>query len=522
MKKVLISIFIIIFVSITFLQYSENLKLRREPPSSKWAKEVLLASGDIIDYPQIIQYNDEYIVGYTDGNTITILAVDKLGKKLREKSFPSEGNMSMNVHIVTNGEDMNLSWLINGKDFKSINSLILDKDFNIKSKSKIDDIQDIKQAGNNLLIIGFKNKIKLVDFKSGVSSELDAPSNSMICATKSGDKYIVAFLNIDNNFCYSLVENGVATEPKEVGLMRGSTRVSYYSSAISIDENKGYIFAEYRYQASFGGSKIMEFALDGSSYKVRETADKDRIISVFNIVSFTSADANKKGAKFMAGGYRQLGKKEAYDDVLELEVSDAIVSSTVPMSRTRALSGFPSGYEDTVVFCDVVDYDYSNLYMTSYRDEFKAANNNNRINEYVLALLDTTQGILFTFVYLVVMGALWIIPSFCSISLISLLEYKFEDKKRKLVFFAAYLISVLFKIFIIYSIVFKKLRYFLPDYLTIPVGIASAIAISVVCCIYCYRKYIVNMQKNTIVSSISTVFILDSWFTLFLFVPFIK
>jgi hypothetical protein len=522
MKKVLISVFILIFTGITCLQYSENLKLRREPPSDKWAKEVLLSSGNIIDYPQVIKYNDRYIVVYTDGTKINILAIDNLGKKLNEKSFPAEGDMAMNIHAVTDSKDINLSWTVNGKEFKSMYSLILDNEFNIKDKTIIDNVEDLKQAGNSLLIIGYKDKINLIDFKAKKSSDIEAPSNSLICSTKSGERYVVAFLNRDNNFCYSLVQDGAASEPKEVGVLKGTTRVSYYNAAISIDGDKGYIFAEYTYQGMFGGSKVMEFALDGSSYKVRETADKERVISVFNTVSFTAADENKKGVKFMAGGFRPLGKKESYDDVLELEVNDGIIANSIPMSRTRALSGFPSGYEDTVVFCDVVNYDYSNLYMTSYREDFKAANNTIRGNEYVLAFLDTIQGILFTFVYLVVFGALWIIPSFCSVSLISLLEYKFNEEKRKVIFIISYLISVIFKIFFIYTIIFKRFRYFLPDYLTPLIGIGTAVAISIVCCTYCYRKYIWDLQKNTIASNFSSMFILDSWFTLFLFIPFIK
>jgi hypothetical protein len=519
-KKILISLFIIIFVGITIMQYRENLALRREPPSGQWAKEVQLSSGNITDYPQLIKDEDRYIVAHIDGDMIKILAADNIGKKLIEKSFPAEGEAPRNVHVVTNGEELNLTWIIYDKDMKNIHSLTLDNNFNIKSSSIINNVEDLKQVGNNLLIIGFKNTIKVIDFKSGKSSEVSAPLNSLICGSKLDDEYIVAFLNENNNFNYFLVENGSASEIKKVGLLKATTRSNYYNSAVAIEGDKGYIVAEYRYQGMYGGSKVMEFALDGSNYNTKETSNTEKVVSIFNIMSYTAR--NNDGVKFLAGGYRALGKKEVYEDILELELKDGVVANSTPVSRTRALSGFPSGYGDTIVFCDVVGVDYSNLYMTSSREDFKTANNINRNNEYVLAFVDTAQGILFTFVYLIAYGVLWIIPSFCIASILSLVEYRYNDRSRKMIFLMTYFIAFLFKLYFIYSIMFKRFRYFLPQYLTPEIGLGASLALSIVCCIYAYKKYTANMENNAVPINFSPMFILDSWFTLFLFIPFMK
>jgi hypothetical protein len=502
------------------MQYRENLALRREAPSSQWAKEVLLSSGNITDYPQLIKDNSRYIVAHVDGDMIKILSSDNIGKKLVEKSFPSGGEMPRNVHVVTNGEELNLTWMVNDKDMKNMHSLILDNDFNVKHTNIINNVEDLKQVGNNLLIIGFKGTIKLIDYKSGKSSEVYAPLNSLICGAKLDNEYIVAFLNEDSNFNYFLVDNGSASEIKNVGLLKTTSRSNYYNAAVAIEGDKGYVVAEYRYQAMYGGSKVMEFALDGSNYNTRETSNTEKVVSIFNIVSYT--ERNNDGVKFLAGGYRPLGKKEMYEDILELEIKDGAISNSIPASRTRALSGFPSGYGDTIVFCDVVGTDYSNLYMTSSREDFKIANNINRDNEYVLAFLDTAQGILFTFVYLVAYGVLWIIPSFCIASILSLAEYKYNERHRKIIFLTAYFIAFLFKIYFIYSIMYKKLAYFLPQYFTPVIGIGASLVLSVVCCSYAFKKYTVNMEGNAIPISFSPMLILDSWFTLFLFIPFMK
>ncbi len=520
MKKLFTILFIFIFVSITIMQYRENLILRREPPSGEWAKEVLLSSGNITDYPQLIKYNDKYVVAHVDGDRIKILTSDNVGKKLSEKIFPARGELPRNVHIVANEEGFNLSWIISDGDMKNLHSLILDKEFNIKSTSTINNVEDLKQISNDLLVISFNNTIKVIDYKSGKSSEVSAPFNSLVCGTKLNDKYIVAFRSADGDFSYFLVNEGMASEIKHVGLLKEITRTYYDSAAVAIEENKGYIVAEYRYQGMYGGAKIMEFELDGSGYRVRETADKDRVIYIYNIVSYT--EGNNSGVKFLAGGYRPFGKKESYEDILNLEVKNGIINNSTPVSRTRALSGFPSGYEDTLVFCDVVGIDYSNLYMTSSREDFKRANNTNRNNEVSLAFLDTSQGILYTFIYLVAYGILWIIPSFCIAAILSLFEYRLSKRSRKSIFIATYFIAFAFKAYFIYTIIFKRFRYFLPHYLTPAAGIGASLIISIICCAYAYKKYIINMERNAISLNFSPLFILDSWFTLFLFVPFIK
>jgi hypothetical protein len=519
-KKLLMILFITMFTGITIFQYKENLAVRREPPSGKWGKEVLISSGNITDYPQIIKDNDRYIVAHVDGNRIKILATDNVGRKLVEKSFPAEGEMPRNVHVVTNGEKLNLAWIANNKDIKNIHSITLDNEFNVKGTDIIINVEDLKQVGNDLLVIGFKNSIKIVDYKLGKSSEISAPFNSLICGTKLGEDYIVAYLNDSSNFSYFLVKNGNPTEIRNVGVLKETTRTNYYSSAVAIEGDKGYIVAEYRYQGMYGGSKVMEFALDGSTYNTKETSNTKEVVSIYNIISYT--ERANDGVKFLAGGFRPLGKKAMYEDILELEVKDGEIVSSTPASRTRALSGFPSGYGDTMIFSDVVGIDFSNLYMTSSREDFKSANNINRNNEYQLAFIDTVQSILYTFVYLIAYGVLWIIPSLCIAAILSLIEYRFSSRFRKIIFTAVYFAAFLLKAYFIYSIMFKRFSYYLPQYLTPAIGLLIGSFISSVCFIYAFKKYAVNMERNAIPISFSAMFILDSWFTLFLFIPFIK
>lgn len=518
MKKILVFLFILIVTGITIFQYRENFLLRSQPPSTQWAKEVKIDSGNITDDPQLIKYKENYIIAHNDNGNVKVIEVDALGRKVREKAYPGNGTNVRSVHIVTDGEDLFLSWLYNDKDIKNIHTLRLGNQLDIKEKSELINVEDIKQAGNSLLITAFKDKIVVKDYISGKSSEINAPKNSLLAGSRGNGKSIISFMNNMGDFNYFLVQDGVASEVKPAGVMKETNRLIYYNAAVAMEGDKGYILGEYKDRSQFGGSKIMEFALDGSKYNYRETADNQKVIQLFNIASYTYSDS----LRFIAGGDRPYGKKATYSDILDFGIKDLKATERIPVSRTRELSLYPSGYGDTVIYCDVTGIDKTTLYMTSTREDFKAVNNNSRLSEYLLALIDTFQSFLFTFVFIFVYGMLWIIPSICVTSIVSLFEYRVRDNIRKVVFLASYFISYLFKAFAIYYISYKKFKMFLPVYLTPAIGLTAAFIISTVSCVYAYRRFTSDMEKNTISSNFSSAFMLDSWLTLFIFVPFIR
>jgi hypothetical protein len=175
-----------------------------------------------------------------------------------------------------------------------------------------------------------------------------------------------------------------------------------------------------------------------------------------------------------------------------------------------------------VVFCDSVKEGKTKLYMTSTREDFKKANNGPRSNEYIQAAVDLFQSFIFSFVYMLSYGAVWIIPSLCIVSLITLINYKLRNNQRKFTFIFAYFLSFLVKAFFIYFIIYSRFKAFLPSYMTLEAGIGAILLISVVCCLYAFKGYTSDMEKSAMPVSFSPAFLIDSWITLFLFVPFLR
>lgn len=518
MKKILAGVLIVILAAITIMQYIEALKIRQQPPSEKWAKEALIDTGDITDYPQIIKYKDNYVVAHNDGSKIKILMCDNLGKKIKEKAFDGEGQNVSSAHLVTNGDQIDLVWLSYAKPTRNAHIIRLDKDFNVIDKNIINDVGDLKQAGNDLLIIGYKDKIELRDYTSGKVTMVDAPDNDLITGTKIKDKYYISFQDQYGDFQYLTVDYGVPSSLKPAGALKGTVKVGYYNTAMGVQGDKGFIIAEYRYEAQYGYAKLMEFSLIDGTYKIREIADKKKLLQFYNIVSYTYSD----DSKFMAGGTRSFGKKFSMPDILEITAENGIVASQLAISRTPEVSLYPTGYGDTVVFCDSVKEGKAKLYMTSTREDFKKANNGPRSNEYTQAFVDLFQSFIFSFVYMLSYGAAWIIPSLCIVSLITLLNYKLRNKQRKFTFILAYFLSFLVKTFFIYSIIYSRFKPFLPSYMTLEAGIGAILLISVVCCLYAFKGYTSDMEKSAMPVSFSPAFLIDSWITLFLFVPFLR
>ena len=145
-----------------------------------------------------------------------------------------------------------------------------------------------------------------------------------------------------------------------------------------------------------------------------------------------------------------------------------------------------------------------------------------RGSEAILALSDTFESFVFSMVYILVYGSLWILPSICLASLASMFEYKLSDKKRKLLLLFVYFLIVLIKCYFIYSISFEKYASLLPESFTLTLGLAICIIISIPCSIYAYKKYAEDLQHKVIALSISLPLVIDSLLTLYVFVPFIK
>jgi hypothetical protein len=518
-KRVFIIILSFMFIAISIFHSSLNYKKRIKPPSSTWSKEVLISSGNITTTPSILKFNGDFLVAHNNNNTIKLLSLDTLGKEKNVKIIPAKTTLPTKIQLFTDGEFIYLSWFKSDDTSRSLNTLKLDNNFNLIEEYEDSKVKESIQLDDYIIAMVYEDMIKLTNLKSKKNTIIKTKfPASYIAGTKLNDKYIISYMEGTQGVNYFFMKNGVASDIKAAGTVVEWSRVHYTASALSTDGKNAYMLLEYKYLSESTGQKLLTFSLDKEEYMVKDYTEKVNKGPFSNATSFGSNNS----AKFLISGGRLYEKKEFYTDILEITVDGQTVSNITPLSRSRHTSMYPAVYDDTVIFCDFIDTNNLNVYMTSSREDFKNANNFNRRSEAILALNDTFESLVFSVVYIIVYGSLWILPSICIASIASVFEYKLTDTKRKFLFLLVYSLIILIKCYFVYSISFKKYAFFVPEFITTPLGFASMVTISIPCCIYAYKKYSEDLQHNVVALSLSLPLIIDSLLTLYIFVPFIK
>lgn len=518
-KRTFIITLSFMFVAISIFQFSLNYKKRIKPPSTTWSKEVLISSGNITTSPNILKFNESYLVAHNDLGSIKLLSLDTLGIKNKEKTFSVGTGLPTGIEVFTDGKFVYLSWFISDGNASLLSTLKLDSNLNLIEANKNSNVKERIKLDDHVMAMAYEDRIEILDLKSKKSTIVKTEfAATYMSGTKFNDEYIISYMEGSQGVNYFRVKNGLASDIKLAGKIVEWTRVRYTSSVLSTDGKNAYMLLEYKYLSEFTGQKLLTFSLNKEEYMVTDYVDKINKGPFYNPVSFKSNNT----AKFLISAGRVYEKKSIYTDILEVTIDGKVASNLVPLSRSRQASMYPAVYNDTAVFCDYANEGKLNVYMVSSREDFKNANNSRRVSEAVLALNDTIESLVFSIVYLVVYGSLWLLPSICIASIASIFEYKLPDKRRKLLLLFVYFLIILIKGYFVHSISFEKYALFLPGFITFPIGATLITMISIPCFLYAYKKYTEDLQHTVVALSVSLPLIIDSLLTLYIFVPFIK
>ncbi|ERI91555.1 hypothetical protein HMPREF1982_03064 [Clostridiales bacterium oral taxon 876 str. F0540] len=518
-KKLTFYLIILVFAAIFGYHLVLNINNTAQPPSQTWGKELLVSTGDDKTAAKIMGYKDNYIIAHNYENKIKILSVDKLGKKIKEQTFNAVNGKTRNVGLLTDGANIYMNWIEDVGETKNLEQLTLDKDFIIKDKKEIADIDDKTQISDDILLINFKDRIEINNIKLNNSVVVSDDNPRRVSGTKVNDKYIVSYCSGTDLYNYFYIQNGQVSKTNIAGHMPASYRMSYTDSKIVTDGKFGYILNQYSYFGLYGGISELKFQLDSDKEgEVQELTNADGYRETISDITVNTYDG--KG-EILGSNQVPMGKKKAFPNICEYTIVDGAASNPQPVSRTRVLSLHSDIAGDAAVFCDF-EGGKSNIYMTSKNIDFKNANNGRTIKEYKYALQDTFEEILFVIGYIFPYGTLWLIPSICIAALACLIEYKLKDRFKKIAFLAVYFTYLAIKSFFIYSVSLKRYAYFLPEHFTPLIGEILVALISILCCIHAYRKYSEDMETNVIAKNATPAFIIDTFLTLMIFVPFIK
>jgi hypothetical protein len=553
MKKIILPmIFGAIFVLISGFQYYQHYLFRIQPPSEEWAKGIVISKGAVKNSPRIISFDGDYLVAHDDGENIKVIKIDKLGKKIEEKTIPGEDSYIKNINLITDGKYIYLNWMIFKNSVDNVINIKLDEKLNILGRWEIKDVGEAIQVGENAMVIAYNNKIDFVDYITQKSTSVVAKNPSKFAATKTSDGYLITYYQ-PNFFWGTLnsygfwnfrVKNGIASKPSIVHLRTIDGRESVLGTALACDDKYAYLIIDRTVgkpgaPAQYGQSLLVKFPWDGSGEfiprfdKFGDITNLDEIKSEEKILKILTKDeftynpigvSSGNEARFLSGYTREYGKSERQFDIMDFSLKDGKTVKSTFIDKTREGTTMPWVSGDMVVYCNQTSSGKYDICITSSREDFKQANNGPRPSEVKLAILDIIMDLANSLFGLFTIGLRWIIPSLVLISLYSLFSYKMSIKVKRNIFLIISMVSSVLKLLSAKSI-------FYSGYITFPgilnstrAGLLICMLLSILSYGYGYLKYNNAYNKNPGAMPImyfTSAIIIDSILTQYIYAPFI-
>ena len=513
-NKTYILIFILLFFAIIGFQYSVEYNIRSRPPSESWSKEVYLSKGNIISFPKIIKSDKNNILAFNDGEMLRLVLTDDLGKKINEKSFQTNDDLVKEVNLLKAKEFFYLSFNSYENGANSLKIIKLDSELNEVGRSRIENITETYQIGEDILIVGYKDKIQVLDMAKDSKMNFNIKGASLFSGVKTESGFMFTYCSGDEGFSYINIKGAIATPPKVAGVLNKSAAMTFTHTATSSDSKNGYLLIEYNVQGEISGSRILKFAFDGSGENSSELyIDNNKYI--YNAVGAYS----KGGARFLATMERVFGTKDRQQDIVDFTLKDNRVASYSFASRLSGLTTYPAITGDTIAYCNYIKPNEYGVYLGSQNEEFKKANNVHLKTETQQTTLNTLQGFVYSLVY-IIYPIKWIIPIVMLISIMTFFSYRITDKKKKLYFILISIASTALKTSVILSNSYGDKMYLLPQILMHKwVAVLTSAIISTICYSFGYRLYNQDIEAM-IIGKFGIALVLDSMLTMMIFIPF--
>ena len=513
-KKIYILSYIVMFFLIIGFQYKVDYGIRTQTPSDKWSKEVAISKGDVTCFIKILKDDKDNIVAFNDGDKLHLVVTDSLGKKIKEKTFETKDILVKDVSLLKGQGFLYLSWNSYDNGANSLKTIKLDKELNELEKTKIENITEAYQIGEETLILGYKDKIQILDVAKNSKQDLNIKGATLFSGVQTEKGFMFTYSNGEEGFSYITVENGVASAPKLAGVLKKSAAMTLLHTATSSDSENGYLLIEYSIQGDFVGTRVLTFNLDGNSTNSSELYINDNK-HVYNVVGTYS----KEGASFFATMDRIFGVKDWQQSIVDFMIKDGKVVSYSYASRLSGLTTYPGIGGDTIAYCSYNKPKEYGVYLASQNEEFKQANNVHLEVERKQATLNTLQGFMYSLVY-IIYPIKWIIPVALLISIMTFFSYSFSDKKKKLYFLLISIVSLGLKVSVILSNSYGHNSYLLPQILSHKwVAVLISVIISLICYSFGYDRYKEDLEAMPI-GSFLIALALDTMFTMMIFVPF--
>ncbi|MDV3428603.1 MAG: hypothetical protein LIR50_16560 [Bacillota bacterium] len=510
-------IFILIFLTITILifkfHYERNYNIRTSAPSTLYSKEVKIDSDKIKGYPSVLSADDGYIVSYTSEDKVYILKLDKKGKNIKKITLNGYSKYINDVNLV---HSKSLNYLVFTTYFDGVKKLIkysFDNQLNNINEINEGNIKAVKKISDDSLVLCYEDKVIFKNLNESYSTILNNKGTAMVSGTKMGDVYYVQTLDLSGNINGAEINKGKII--KKFNYCYGKTSSLKFNNIITVaDNNNIYSLLELDFKGETIGVNMLTFPKNGEKASCRPfyiNGDK----YYYNLIAVSSSDQGK----FITITSLPSNGSEPSVEMAEISIKDGEVKNIVKATRTENVPLSPSYSKDSLVFTTLNDNNTSNLYITSKNDYFKNINNKVTYAEKKEALIDTIGDELTSIAFVPVLGISWMFMGAFLVGIITFIEWKVNDLSESILLYVSYIITAIFKTFIIYKSVYVLFGRTTGIMSNRTYGCLFSLGISLICFIFLIYK-----QKNDKRDMSFLVFfiplIIDTILTQILFVPY--
>lgn len=518
-KMTFLWITVLFMIIILAAQYKFNFDINKEPPSQKWAKGKKITTAKIKSNPKLQKNEKGYLMLINDENKLKIMQLDNMGNVKETKEFPIKEKIINNLSFIKkNNERYLISW-----DFKNLkgnmeNYIEIDNNLNKIKDGSVLGVNESSQIGNEIFLRSYDKKIEVVDLNRNIVKSINVDGANFIRGVEiEKDKYLLMAITEDGYIKSCYYKNGEIKDLKTLMSINLPTGQVILNTSLGFDGKYSY-FIMYK-KTKFGfETERYTFELNNLEKYSRNKVSLMGIDEVKN-VSFISKENGK--AKFLAEVTRNFAIKKHYDDIMEIYLKDNEISAGSFLSKSRNSATYGTVNGDVAVYCDYIpNIESYDVYFTSNNQEFKNQNNNVKSFEKQIAFEDTLQGFVYAFVYVLVLGLKWILPSVMIIGIAGFWEYSFSEKVKKILFISVSILTFIFKFQAIYSTNYIMFAHYLPKALSsVSLGFFICLILSFICYMFGYLNYKKDLDVMPIVKFVPYLLV-DSVLTLMIFAPY--
>lgn len=509
--------FIIIFLSVTIgifkFHFDRNYRIRTNPPSDLYSKEVKIDSGMVKGSPSLLTTKDGYVAAYTAEDKVFLLKLDKSGKKVKKLTLNGYSKYINDINLV---HDKSLNYLVFTTYFEGDKKLIqisFDNQLNNIKETNKGIMKFVKRINDDSLVFCYEDKVIFTNLSEGYSNVLNYSETNMISGTKSGNSYYVQMMDKQGNINEIEISKGKII--KKFHYTFNKTSSIKFSNMITTADNENiYSLFEVELKGQEQGVYMLTFPKkDGKATSKQFYLNNEKYY--YNLIpAFSSKEGN-----FLAITSLPSEGSEASIELAEVSIKDGEVNNIIKATRTGNLPYSPCYSEDSLIFVTIDDDGSPNIYIESKNKDFKNINNKVTYEEKRNAITDTIGDELTSIAFVPVLGISWMFMGAFLVGIITFINWKVNALAENILLYISYIITAIFKTFIIYKSVYVLFGKTTGIMANRTYGCLLSLGISLIC-----FAFLIYKQKNDKQDMAYFVFfiplLIDTILTQILFVPY--